>query len=258
MLIDWFTVVAQAVNFLILVWLLQRFLYRPIIKALDAREQRIAAEISAADADKASAQAAREEYQGKNATFEREQETRKRQLVDELAQERRQALEQMRTEMDGLRAKRQAHLEKEFDNLQDSIAQRTQTEVLAIARQTLSDLAGVALEARMVTTFLQHLGALDAGKLEETLAGAAENLSVQVRSAFALTPEQRTAIEAGIKAAFPAAALQIDFAVVPDLIGGVELIAQGRKIAWSIADHLTGIESRVGELLKAPRKVANE
>ena len=46
MLIDWFTVSAQVVNFLILVWLLKRFLYRPILNAIDAREKRIAKELS--------------------------------------------------------------------------------------------------------------------------------------------------------------------------------------------------------------------
>jgi F-type H+-transporting ATPase subunit b len=44
MLIDWFTVGAQALNFLILVWLLKRFLYKPILDAIDAREKRIAAD----------------------------------------------------------------------------------------------------------------------------------------------------------------------------------------------------------------------
>ena len=37
MLIDWFTVGAQALNFIILVWLLKRFLYKPILDAIDAR-----------------------------------------------------------------------------------------------------------------------------------------------------------------------------------------------------------------------------
>ena len=46
MLIDWFTVGAQAVNFLVLVWLLRRFLYRPILKAIDAREKRIADQLA--------------------------------------------------------------------------------------------------------------------------------------------------------------------------------------------------------------------
>ncbi len=55
MLIDWFTVAAQVINFLVLVWLLKRFLYQPIIDAIDAREKRIAAELADADAKKAEA-----------------------------------------------------------------------------------------------------------------------------------------------------------------------------------------------------------
>ena len=42
MSVNWFTVAAQVVNFLILVWLLHRFLYGPIIAAMDRRERRIA------------------------------------------------------------------------------------------------------------------------------------------------------------------------------------------------------------------------
>ena len=46
MLIDWFTIIAQALNFLILAWLLKRFLYRPVLNALDEREKLIASELA--------------------------------------------------------------------------------------------------------------------------------------------------------------------------------------------------------------------
>ena len=72
MLIDWFTVIAQVVNFLILVWLMKRYLYQPILKALDAREQRIAAELADADAKRAEALAEREEFKRKNDEFDRQ------------------------------------------------------------------------------------------------------------------------------------------------------------------------------------------
>ena len=53
MLIDWFTVGAQALNFLILVWLMKRFLYKPILRAIDEREKRIASELADAEWDAA-------------------------------------------------------------------------------------------------------------------------------------------------------------------------------------------------------------
>lgn len=42
MLFDWFTVLAQIANFLILMWLLKRFSYKPVLDTIDAREKRIA------------------------------------------------------------------------------------------------------------------------------------------------------------------------------------------------------------------------
>ena len=56
MLINWFTVVAQAVNFLILVWLLKRFLYSHVLHAIDEREKGIANQLAEAEAKKAEAQ----------------------------------------------------------------------------------------------------------------------------------------------------------------------------------------------------------
>ncbi len=66
MLIDWFTVGAQGLNFVILVWLMKRFLYGPILHAIDAREKRIADELADADAQKAEASRERGEFQRKN------------------------------------------------------------------------------------------------------------------------------------------------------------------------------------------------
>ena len=66
MLIDWFTVGAQALNFLILVWLIKRFLYKPILHAIDAREKGIAKELAEAEVNQAEARKERDECQHKN------------------------------------------------------------------------------------------------------------------------------------------------------------------------------------------------
>ena len=60
MLINWFTVAAQVVNFLILLYLLKRFLYRPILGAMEERERRIASAMEeATKAEEAARQKAR-------------------------------------------------------------------------------------------------------------------------------------------------------------------------------------------------------
>src|SRR5665647_3963698 len=72
MQINWFTVIAQIINFLILVWLLKRFLYKPILKAIDEREEKIAAQIKDAEAKDVAAKKEQAELQKKNETFDKE------------------------------------------------------------------------------------------------------------------------------------------------------------------------------------------
>jgi F-type H+-transporting ATPase subunit b len=92
MLIDWFTVGAQVINFLILVWLLKRFLYHPILNALDAREERIAKELADADAKKTEAQKERDEFQHKNEEFDQQRADILSKATEEAKVERRRLL----------------------------------------------------------------------------------------------------------------------------------------------------------------------
>ena len=70
-----------------------------------------------------------------------------------------------------------------------------------------------------------------------------------MRSAFDLPAEQRAAIQKALNETF-SADIRVRFETAPDLISGIELTANGRKVAWSIADYLASLEKGVGELLK--------
>ena len=76
-----------------------------------------------------------------------------------------------------------------------------------------------------------------------------------MRSAFELPAQQRTEIERAISE-IRGAAVHVSYESVPGLIGGVELSAGGRKLAWSIADYLAVLEKSVGEILEPPQLVA--
>ena len=251
MLIDWFTVVAQAVNFLILVWLMKRFLYQPILKVLDAREQRIAAQLADAEAKKSEALAEREEFRRKNEAFDQQRNDLLSKASNDAAAQHSRLLDEVRKDADELRGKLQDKLGNEFRNLHDEIARRTQAEVFAIARKTLSELSGASLEARMVEVFVQRLRELgDGGRA--MLAGVAAQDTVVVRSAFELPQPQRAIIEQAIRATL-GTSNPVRFDIVPGLIGGIELILHGQKVAWSISDHVASLELELAALLKAQR-----
>jgi F-type H+-transporting ATPase subunit b len=254
MLIDWFTVGAQVLNFLILVWLLKRFLYKPILHAIDAREERIAKELADADAKKAEAQKERDEFQHKNEEYGQQRVALLSQVTDEVKAEHQRLLDEARKDANALRAKRQDALKREQQSLNDEITRRTREEVFAIARKTLTDLAGTSLEERMSAVFTRRLRGLD-GEAKESLAKALKTSAdpVLVRSAFDLPAEERAAIQHALNETF-SAKIHVRFETMPDVISGIELTANGRKVAWSIADYLTSVEKSVGELLQEQSK----
>lgn len=250
MLIDWFTVIAQVVNFLILVWLMKRYLYQPILKALAAREQRIAASLADAAAKVADAVKEREEYTRKNTEFDRERAAVMFKAQDEAGQERNRLFEVARNDADAFRDKLQGKLSGEYNQLRELINHRTRDEVFAIARKTLADLAGATLEERMAEVFIVRLQGLDSGEQARLTAMLkSPDMPVIVRSAFELAPAQHAAIEDAIRTAFAAKA-PVQFEIVPGLVSGIELIMQGQKVAWSIADYLASLEKGVDELIK--------
>jgi F-type H+-transporting ATPase subunit b len=248
--IDWFTVAAQAINFLILVWLLKRFLYKPILHAIDEREKGIAARLAEAEAKQAQAQQERDEFQHKTEAFDQARAALLKKAEDEAKAERQQLLDGARQDADALRAKRQDALRDEQRNLGQEIARWTQKEVFAVSRKTLADLAATSLEERMVDVFVQRLSGLS-GAAKEELAAAltASTRPARVRSAFDLPPAQRKAIESAVNAAFGAEA-HVQFETAPELVSGIELSTDGQKLAWSIADYLATLEKSVGELLQ--------
>jgi F-type H+-transporting ATPase subunit b len=254
MLIDWFTVGAQALNFLILVWLMKRFLYTPILNAIDAREKRIAAELADADAKKAEANKERDEFRHKNQEFDQQRASLLGQATNEANSERQRLLDEARKAADAIRTKQQDALNRDHQSLTDEVTRRTREEVFAIARKTLTDLSGTSLEERMCDVFARRVRELN-GEAKEGLAGAlrASPDPVLVRTAFDLRAEQRAAIQTALNETF-SADIRVRFETAPALVSGIELTANGQKVAWSIADYLASLEASVGELLKEPAK----
>ncbi len=254
MLIDWFTVGAQVLNFLILVWLMKRFLYKPILNAIDAREKRIAKELADADATQAAAGKERDDFQRKNEEFDQQRAALLDKATVEANAERLKLLDEARHAADAMSAKRQESLANDARNQNQAIARRAQDEVFAIARKALTDLATTDLEERMAEVFTHRLRELNSESkhvFAEALKTATE--PALIRSAFDLPNDPRAVIQKTLNEIF-SAEVPIRFETAPDLVSGVELSANGQKMAWSISDYLASLEKGVGELMEAKNK----
>ena len=251
MAIDWFTIGAQILNFLVLVFLLKRFLYQPVLDAIAKREKRIAAAIADAAVSKAQAATERDALKAKNDVFDKERAALMSKATDAADAERKRLMDAARKAADALGARQKKALARDAMSLSIEIGRRAETEVFAIARKVLADMANAKLEERMSDLFVAKLGALK-GPAKAPLAKmltAAKGQAI-IRSAFDLPARQRTAIQKAIGEAF-SADVEVTFETAPELVSGIELVAGGEKLAWSIADYLKTLEKNVSELLTA-------
>ncbi len=249
MLIDWFTVGAQVLNFVILAWLMKRLLYQPILDAIDAREKRIAAALADAAAKEAKANKERDELKRKNDDFDQQRAALLSQATKDADAERKRLLEEARQAADAQATRRQDALRADTQRLNQALVSRTQQEVFAIARKALADLASDSLEERVAAVFarrVRELGDPDKEKIANALATATG--PALVRSAFDLPAEQRATIQAAVNEAF-STDVALSFETAPQLVAGVELSVNGQKVAWSIAGYLASLQAEVRELL---------
>ena len=236
--IDWFTVLAQATNFLVLIWLLKRFLYRPVLAAIDAREQAVAAALADATAAGAQAKSERDTYQQRSAQLEQQRAALLQQATEQAGVEGQRLRDQARQEAEAARAAQQAALRADASLNAAALALRAQQAVFAIARKVLADLAGADLEEGAVGAFLRQLAQLPAQQ-RDTLAAALRDTASPgwVRSAFALPQAQRDAIEAALRQ-LSGGAVALRYDTSPDLLAGIELTAGGQRLDWNIDAYL--------------------
>jgi len=250
MQIDWLTVAAQIVNFLVLVWLLQRFLYRPITNAMARREERIESRLSEAEA-------VREEVEADAERLEKLQQELEASREEILTQARKQA-EEMRTgledeirdEMEGRRAQWQAHLEDERAAFAARLKERAGHQVIDIVGRVLKDYVGRDLGDHLAGTFTERLADLDAAardKLKQAARHADE--PARVDSSVALKPGVRSRITRAIHESV-ASDMEVAYSEDGDLLLGVRLTVGEQTLEWSAARFLQRLETTLDEAIE--------
>jgi F-type H+-transporting ATPase subunit b len=254
MLIDWFTVGAQVLNFVLLVWLMKRFLYQPVLDAIAAREKRIASQIADAAAKESKAEADGKTFADKNTAFDEQRAGLLDKARADAAAEGRRLADDAHKAATALADKREQALATQATQLQQMIAARAAQEVFAVTRKTLTDLADASLEERMTGVFIQRLGALPEPARDQL--GAVLRLGAEaglVRSHFPLPEQQQSAISKAVNAAFTCD-VTLRFGTSADAVCGIELSAGGQKVAWTIDSYLRDLERDVAGLLAPAAK----
>ncbi|WP_137702315.1 F0F1 ATP synthase subunit delta [Marimonas lutisalis] len=236
MAIDWWTLALQTINFLVVVWLLSKFLYRPIRRVIEEREAADQKAAEAAQEKTEAADAAREEFEAKRAELSQTLREEEAKLQTQMENEREDVLEKARKEADKLLSDARAQIETErhktFETLRDQIADLAQD----LAFKALAEggnLEEPELLAR-VSDYLDGLSEADMADLRADFAGASAELKIVTATPLSTTEQSRW--RNFVSEHFGDG--KISFETDPDIIGGAELRFAHSVLSFSVADRL--------------------
>lgn len=238
MQIDWWTLALQAVNFLVLVWLLRRFLYRPVREVIAKRKELSKQAFTDADEQKSEAEAARQRFEEGKARLVDERQEMLKKIHEELEAERHKALEEARDKADELLQAARESISEE----RESTLTEVREQVAALAVELASDLlrkvesnasSGVYLE--QLERQLKGMPADEHERLQKDLA--ADGTRLTVVTAAPLTSEQRDLWTDRLGACL-GQRKNTDFATDPEILGGAELHFPHAMIKFTWADQL--------------------
>jgi F-type H+-transporting ATPase subunit b len=254
LLIDWFTIIAQIINFLILLFLLRRFLYRPILNAMDEREKKITLSQREAQRTKQEAQKEVEEYHHLNQEIRAQREHLYAQAEAEAEEQRKTMLRDARHEVEHAQAAWYRAVQQEKESLLHELNQSASRQTLAIARRALAELADRDLEGQIVEEFLRRLKQLEISQKQivtDSFSNPGHNL--QVRTSFRLSDEQMDRIKHTVRD-YLDYERTLEFDVDPNLLCGIELKTPGQKISWSLASYLDDLEESMFEAFREKQR----
>jgi F-type H+-transporting ATPase subunit b len=247
--LDWFTVAAEIINFLILVVLLKHFLYDRIINMADAREAKVAARFVEAEEKIEKAHQEAEAYQAERRALQDGQEALMAQARAEVEARQKEWLDQAHCEIEQTKAEWFQAIHREQAAFMQALRQRIIQQTYALIRRALTDLADVELEQRLIDVFVKQIENLAADERQALAASIRDSgRDLVITSAFELSPEKRQRLLDAMRAQF-GHRLDGHFKISPDLICGIEIKADSYKVAWSLDHYLTILEENLAGVL---------
>lgn len=243
MSIDWITVSAQIVNFLILVWLLKRLLYQPVMRAMATREQRITGRLTEAQERERQADEQRQQYQSKVEQLEQQSQQLLAQAAEQAEQEKLKLLDDARTEVNEQLKHWQLEVSQEKEKFLKDLQKLSGDLIQTISRKALRDLAGTELEQQIIDSFIHRLKSLDKSERKLLLEATGP---VHIVTSFDLDPAVRGKLTRAVHE-YISDTLDTQYTQSEEILCGIELNVGGKRLSMNVNDYMLQLNERVEE-----------
>lgn len=240
MQMDWTTFLLEVTNFIVLVWLLRHFFYRPVLAVLDARQARVLAAKDEAAALHGEAVALRAQYEERLAAWASAQERAHQKLEQELTQERARRLNELKLFLADEEAKSRARSDAAALARESAFNRQALEDAFGAAAAILQRLASPALTANIAQVFGEDLAAMPEAELttlQQAVATLGDQEAIDIASAHPLDGATRLQLARDLESAC-GRPLQTHFRAAPELLAGLRVAVGQCRLDASLADEL--------------------
>ena len=239
--LNWSTFILEIINFLILVWILKRFLYQPILDIIARRRQEIQNKLDNTKATQSQAETLMAQYENRLADWEQEKQSARKMLEQEIEAEQVRLMGELKTSLAQEREKMRVLEQRKLDELLRRNEQTALKQGAQFASRLLSRVAAPELEAQLCALLLEELAALpleQQEKLHRALETGSD--SVKVISAYVLDEGQRQALEStlntvgGVEASY-------DYSQDAELLAGLRITLGSHVVSANLKDELKSL-----------------
>lgn len=230
--LDWTTFVLEIINFLILVWILKRFLYRPVLGIIEKRRKATEAVVDEARGIKLEAEELKAKYEGELAELASLRETRLAELREEVAAERARQMGALQATLAEEREKSRQLAAQGAERERSGLERQALEQGTQFAARLLSRAAGPDLDRRLAEICLEDLVSLPEGWLAERLSALrGRDVCPEVLTAYPLPEDLRHRF-------IEALGMKIAFAEDDSLLAGLELRLGSHSLRANLRDEL--------------------
>jgi F-type H+-transporting ATPase subunit b len=190
------TFILEIINFLILIWILQRLFYKPLLEVIAKRKQFIDQSLADAKNIQQQAEEQRTLYENRQKLWEQEKQAALAALQQQIDIERRAQMAQLETDLEQERQKINVTIQRQQMELQQQAEKQALQNGARFAGMLLKQSAGPELEARLFAMLLDNLQTLpEACRLCLQMLGSKKSVPIKITSAYPLKAEQCQQLE---------------------------------------------------------------
>ncbi|MDD5269032.1 MAG: F0F1 ATP synthase subunit delta [Methylococcales bacterium] len=190
------TFILEIINFLILIWILQRLFYKPLLETIAKRKQFIDQSLADAKIMQQQAEEQRSHYENRQKLWEQEKQAALTALHQQIEVERRAQMARLNVDLEQERQKINVTIQRQQRELQQQAEKQALLNGARFAGMLLKQSASPELEARLFAILLDNLKTLpEACTLCLQMLGTKKSVPIKITSAYPLTAELRLQLE---------------------------------------------------------------